>query len=1060
MKKGSSVQVWEEIITIPTYRLGSEDKNPPILIERKNPIHPGSSIIYPYTLQENLTDFKEEKEWKGLVLENEYLRITVLPELGGRVLSVVDRTTGEEALYRNHVLKFARIGIRGAWVSGGIEWNFPNGHTVTTSSPIDYDIRKNEDGSCAIFVGDIERVSRMRWMVGITLYPEIAFFKTSMTLFNRTMIPNRFWFWANSAAPASDGLEFITTASKVMTLTDVMDFPIHQGKNISRDKNHLAPQDLFSLNPRDDFVAWYNHDLKRGFVHYADRFEARGRKFYTWGNSDDGKIWVDLLTDSDGQYSEMQSGRLITQRVWEILEPLRVERWDEFWYPVRGIGSPVYANKNAALSLSISEGKLRIGVHVTSPRENANILMSVNGKEVLSEKCDIDPVKPLVIEKSSADLTEDRIKSLSLKLSGSKGEIIADYSRHAEEKEVRIRGIYKIEPISEAHSAEELCDEGIKYEKLGDFNLAEKAYKRALEDDPDFSMAAKRLGVLYLRRGMIESALSELRRVLERNAEDAEAGFYTGAALILDEQFDEAIEELSLVTRSAYLGSASYLLGLLFLGKGNPWKAIYYLKRAVKNYPLNTDAKAFLGCALRKACDFNGAESMIAEVLKEDPLNFIALAEDFFISEAKKDREKEKLQKCKDTLRSQPQSYLELSIDYGRVGIYDEAIRVLSIFLEDHEGDRDLYPLIHYYMGYWLLKAGERDKALRQFGLGATMDPNFVFPHRIESERVLKKVIDFLPEDGKAWYYLGNLLCSRGRNDEAVGAWKCALKLFKNFSVLHRNIGKAYWKALSDPDRAVQEYEKAVEIDPKDYKLYSELDELYAFLGLNEKRSKLIEGIPGELRKNDIVAERIASYYTDTGEFDRALEILRNTKFYPWEAYTEGRRIYVDANTGKGISLMREGRYREAIESFEEVMKYPRNIGVGEPAMKGHAEALYLIGLCFEKIGDVESAISFWKKASEEVHPEGSPLLYSRAMALKKIGKSEEAEFIFNSLLKFAEKSAIKTIKSEAEKLFLMGLAYKGKGLKVKAKECFRKAFALDCSHRRSGWELTGLTPE
>ena len=1057
MKKGSSVRVWEETITIPTYRLGSEDKNPPILIERKNPIHPGSSIIYPYTLQENLTDIREEREWKALILENEYLRITVLPELGGRVLSVFDRVTNEEALYRNHVLKFARIGIRGAWVSGGIEWNFPNGHTVTSSSPIDYATRENGDGSSTIFVGDIEKVSRMRWMVGITLYPESALFKTSMLLFNRTMLPNRFWFWANSAAPASDGLEFITTASRVMTLTDVMNFPVHEGIDISWEKNHLAPQDLFSLNPRDDFIAWYNHDLKRGFVHYADRFEARGRKFYTWGNSDDGKIWVDLLTDSDGPYSEMQSGRLITQRVWEILEPLRVEKWDEFWYPVRGIGTPVYANKNAAFSLKISGGKIRIGVHVTSPRENANILVSVNGKKVFSEKVDIDPAKPLMIEKSSAGLTEGKIKSLSLKLLGSTGETIAEYSRDAEEKDIKIRGIYKIEPVSEVSRAEELCDEGIKYEKLGDFHLAKDAYKRALEDDPDFSVAAKRLGVLYLRQGKIESALSEMARVLKRNPEDMEVRFYMGAALILDEQFDEAIEELSVISRSAYVGPASYLLGLLFLGRGNPWKAVNCLKRAIDNYPLNTDAKAFLGCAFRKACNFEDAGSMIARVLEEDPLNFVALAEDLFLGEAKGEIEEEKLQKFKDALRLQVQSYLELSIDYGRVGLYEEAIRVLTIFLGDNEREGGIYPLVHYYMGYWLLKLGKRDEALKHFRLGAKADPDFVFPHRIESERVLRRVIDSLPEDGKAWYYLGNLLCSRGRNAEAVSAWECASKLIKNFSVLHRNIGRAYWKALSDPDGAVHEYEKALEIDPEDYKLYSELDELYTILGLNEKRRKLIEGISEKLQKNDIVAERMASYYTDAGEFDRALEILRTTKFYPWEAYTEGRRIYVDANTGKGISLMKKGKYNEAIESFEEVMRYPRNIGVGEPAKKDHAEALYLIGLCYEKIGDMEAARCFWKKASEEEHPQGSYLLYSRAMALRKIGKSEEAESILDDLLRFTKKNAFK---NEAEKLFLMGLAYKGKGLKVKAIECFRRAFALDCSHRRSRWELTGLALE
>jgi hypothetical protein len=238
----SEVKAWAGEITIPTYKLGPEDQNPPIFIKRKNPINPGSVIIYPYTMKENLTNECEDKVWKALFLENDFLRITLLPDLGGRLLSVFDKSTGEEAMYRNHVLKFSRIGIRGAWVSGGIEWNFPNGHTVTSSSPIDHTVRDNPDGSKTVIIGDIERVSRMRWSVGITLYAGRAYFETETRLFNRTHLPNRFWFWANSGAPKSEGLEFVSSATKVMTLDDIIDFPVHDGVDIHWDKNHPVAQ--------------------------------------------------------------------------------------------------------------------------------------------------------------------------------------------------------------------------------------------------------------------------------------------------------------------------------------------------------------------------------------------------------------------------------------------------------------------------------------------------------------------------------------------------------------------------------------------------------------------------------------------------------------------------------------------------------------------------------------------------------------------------------------------------------------------------------------------------
>jgi len=243
-------RAWEETITIPTYELGPEDPNPPLFVGRRSLIHPGSRIVYPYPLQEDLRNRKADRAWKIVYLENEYLRIGVLPELGGRVLSVFDKVAGGEALYRNHVIKYARIGIRGAFFAGGIEWNFPNGHTVSTSSPVDYATRSREDGSISVLVGDIERVSRMRWTVELTLHPGCALFDSRMRLCNRTTLPQRFWFWANSAAPVSPGMQFRTTATRVSDLTNVLGFPLHEGTDISWDRNHPEPQDLFSLNHR------------------------------------------------------------------------------------------------------------------------------------------------------------------------------------------------------------------------------------------------------------------------------------------------------------------------------------------------------------------------------------------------------------------------------------------------------------------------------------------------------------------------------------------------------------------------------------------------------------------------------------------------------------------------------------------------------------------------------------------------------------------------------------------------------------------------------------------
>jgi tetratricopeptide (TPR) repeat protein len=1060
-KKTIGVKAWEGHITLPTYKLGPEDKNPPLLIKRKNPIHPGSSIIYPYPFQENLTTFREEKTWKALFLENDYLSLTILPELGGKLMSVADKTTNEEALYRNHVLKFARIGIRGAWVSGGIEWNFPNGHTVTTSTPIDYAVRENENRSATVVVSDIERVSRMKWSVALTLCEGCAFFETEIRLFNRTFLPNRFWFWSNSAAPASPGLEFITSATKVMTLTDVMNFPLHKEVDLSWDRNHTAPQDLFSLNLKHDFVGWYNHDLDRGLIHYADRTEAQGRKFFTWGNSDDGKIWTELLTDEDGPYSEMQSARLPTQRVWDLLAPFAVESWKEVWYPIRKIGSPVYANKYAAVSIQPTDGskKLRLGLHVTSSRSDTRMEITVGNKKLTAEKRNFSPGKPLVIEFPLKGFNYTG-SNVNVSLTDKSGWNFFQYRGSAvAQEEVPIRYRYKIEPYAKTVRAEDqwLC--GIDYEKVGDGESAKKAYEKALDVDPEFSPAALSLGILHLRQGYGTKAEGIFRELLKRNALVDEAHFFLGSWLILSERFTMAEEEFMAISRSHVYGAAgSYLLGGLYLGGGDIEKAIEQLNKAHVLCPDNLDVLAFLACAYRKKQKFTEAESVLISLLKRDPTNFPALAETCFLSKNKDSSFKNESSEIevKKALRNEPQSFIELACNYARFRLYSEALQVLSWFVNDNK--EKTYPLIYYYLGYLSEKVRKKKDAEKYYKLGAQSDPSFVFPHRLESELVLRGSLQTMPEDGFANYYLGNLLCSKNRPLEALRYWEASAGLVKNFSVVHRNLGRTYWKIMNDPDQAMTEYEKALEYDPEDYKLYYELDKLYEAYGLEERRLNLIEKIPDQLLQNDMVAERAASFYTDVFEFEKAIEILEATTFFPWEAYTEGRRIYEDAHMGRGVSLMRSGKMKEALESFQAVMIYPRNIGVGEPFRKSHAEAHFRIGLAYKKMGDKGGAQKEWKKAAQEKHSDINSLLYYEAMSLHYLGKEGQAEKVLTNLLTFTQGPAAEAGLSKAETLYLAGLAYKGLGKLVKSLEHFKKSLAEENSHRRCLWEVRNFT--
>jgi tetratricopeptide (TPR) repeat protein len=484
-------------------------------------------------------------------------------------------------------------------------------------------------------------------------------------------------------------------------------------------------------------------------------------------------------------------------------------------------------------------------------------------------------------------------------------------------------------------------------------------------------------------------------------------------------------------------------------------KAVEHLEKSQSLYPENFDAQVFLACALRKKQQRKEAAEIIDAVLKKDPTSFCALAEHYFIATESNDKValKGARERLRKVLRGEVQSYLEMSIDYARFGLYDEGIKILTLYLDDCPDSQHQFPLLHYYLGYYYEKVGKISDSRNNYRRGGEMAPHFVFPHRLESDIILRRVLEVDPEDKKAMYYLGNLLCSKGRTDEAVKLWEKAANMGTQFSVVHRNLGRAYWRALCQPDMAIREYERAIECDRLDYKLYYELDELYTAYALNEKRHDLMRRIPEELLGNDMIGERMAAYYTDVFDFDRALEILHGIKFYPWEAYTEGRRIYEDACIGKAILHFTKGQANEAIGSLGEAMKYPRNLGVGEPAKKNHAEALFRMGLAYESMDDGKTAKSLYQKAVEEEHTERSALCYYQARALQCLGKKGEASAVLNELFTPGDAGS-----DEASNLYLRGLACKGTGDGVKALHYFKNALALNPAHRRSHWEVTGFS--
>ena len=138
------VKAWSAPLVLPTYEPHAADRNPMFLEKR---VFQGSSGgVYPLPFIDRIKGEPVNHAWNAVFIENEYIRVIVLPELGGRIYAAIDKVNGYDFIYRNPVIKPALVGLAGPWISGGIEFNWPQHHRPSTYMPTDWVIEECADG--------------------------------------------------------------------------------------------------------------------------------------------------------------------------------------------------------------------------------------------------------------------------------------------------------------------------------------------------------------------------------------------------------------------------------------------------------------------------------------------------------------------------------------------------------------------------------------------------------------------------------------------------------------------------------------------------------------------------------------------------------------------------------------------------------------------------------------------------------------------------------------------------------------------------------------------------
>jgi len=405
-----AVKVWQEPLTIPTYRLDAPDTNPRFYT---NESYQGAQKrVYPYAMQDGLTNTREEQTYTALYLENEYIKLCILPEIGGRLFYATDKTNNYEIFYRQSVIKPALIGMLGAWISGGIEWCVFHHHRNTTHMPVDYTLAENADGSKTIWFGETERRHRMKWLIGVTLHPGRSNIDTTVKLFNRTAQPHSILYWANVAVHVNDDYQVIfppsVTAATYHSKNDFAHWPIadetyrgtdYRGVDLSWWKNHPEPVSFFAWDLQEDFMGGYDHGREAGVVHVGNHHIVCGAKLWEWGPGPNGRMWDKVLTDTDGPYAELMVGAFSdNQPDYSWIKPYEVKTIRQCWYPVREIGGFKNANLDAAVNLELADGKARGGFNATTPQKKARVLLTASGVTVLDQTIAIGPDRPFVAE--------------------------------------------------------------------------------------------------------------------------------------------------------------------------------------------------------------------------------------------------------------------------------------------------------------------------------------------------------------------------------------------------------------------------------------------------------------------------------------------------------------------------------------------------------------------------------------------------------------------------------------------------------------------------------------
>ncbi|HEX4488508.1 MAG TPA: DUF5107 domain-containing protein [Terriglobales bacterium] len=976
----AQVRVWQGTLTLPTYEEDLPDPNPPFDQFTTNKFN------YPYTLRTNLTSRRVDHAWRAVYLENEYLKCSVLPDIGGHLYTCTDKISGQSMFYDNPSIKKAAISYRGAWAAFGVEFNFPVSHNWVSMSPVNYAFAKHDDGSASVTVGNIDRVYGMEWSVELVLRPKSTVLEERVKLSNRSDARHRFYWWNNAGVNASDETRIVYPMRFAAThgFTEIHPWPVDtDGVDYSLLRNHLkGPVSMFTHGSRESFMGVWDPKTNFGTVHFAPYEDLPAKKIWSWGVDADGLDWRKALSDNNSGYLEVQGGLFRNQETYAFLEPRQVIRFSEYWMPVRGIGGITRANLAGVVSLVRKGSGLAVGFNANQAVPQASISI-LNGKQLLfHEKQDLAPERTWTHEMANAESSA----KYTIEIQDAKGVLLLRQTEGeydwVPDSEIHVgpQPSYKI-PDAEKRNVDDWIQLG-KDDELNGRNLRALAtYNEALTQFPDSFGAQKAAGRLCAELLRYDEAKAYLEPLHSRDTSDTEISYYLGLAYDGLGDVAHARTAYEQAERLPVLYSAAAVrLGELLAREGDLASAQQHLANAVRTAPEDVRALEELVAvenAIGKPKDGRGTDRF--------PLSY------FLQEEAGKPDLPQ--------LANDPERVLNLAAQYMRLGLYQKTLTVLSrkypVVAPDQSEpgtiDPNEHPLVAYFRGYSRQKLGQ--PATDDYAAASKLSTAYVFPSTAEEFTVLKAAVQTNPNDGTAHYLLGTFYFSRGLTDPALTEWASARKFAPQLPVLSASTGLAQLHVKNDPAAALAAFRDGMQYDPDNIANYIGTDQALSLLNhpASERAEALAKYPKLVAAPPDLIYELILNL-SEAGDYPGAEKLFHDRFFAREEGGTNVRQVWIEVQLQRATALAKDGKCSEALSSVQNMGAAVPDLAFThdglEPILKS-ARTSYLLGSVYEACNKPDDAKKNFEAATGESSPDQIGWAWLAAQKLPNFNKEE-----------------------------------------------------------------------